>query len=187
MILPPNLSIKRLYPLACLILMVILLLTPMFYNGFPILYRDTYHYLNSSISLHHPIYYSLILAPVATSILKTIYILPIAHSFILIFLLRFFYNHQQVSCGIVWPMSLIILPFSTLPYLTSTIMPDFFWGIGSLTLYLFIFKFNEISQNLKQLIFLSTLFIFAMIVHNTHWSILLTTFAIAFPFKINLL
>jgi hypothetical protein len=137
------------------ILALLIAMWPMFYNGFPVVYDDTGVYLGSPGDLYPPFphFYtafvfllrsagSLYLV-VAVQALLTVYTLTIATAKLAL---------RPVSAATIVPILLLLL-VTQLPWLVSTIMPDFLLGLGVAALLTLCLRFRDLAFADRTLLF----------------------------------
>jgi hypothetical protein len=129
---------------------------PMFYNGFPLLYDDSGAYLGSSGHLHpaFPQFYTAFVfllrsvftpyAIVAVQALLVGYTLAVAISKL---------SDRQMSAATIGS-TVVVIAATQLPWLVSTIMPDFLLGIGILALLTLFLKLHDLAAADQFLLFL---------------------------------
>lgn len=150
-----------------IILLATCLLVPAFFNGFPILYRDSYHYILAEQSAHHPMYYAILLSG-ASALLSSLWF-NIIFQAIAVALCLFI---LATEIGYEWrPLNFLaavtLSSFSTLPMLVSTIMPDVFF----VTSFASLLSLAFFTTNTRTIAVSGVIFIFSCITHNIHWAI----------------
>jgi len=162
---------------------LLVLMFPALYNTYPIIFRDSYHYMSFESSLHHPIYYGFIVGGLA-KLIGSVYFFVFLNSLCVSTILFLFFKYCMKNCNSLQSVvALCLISASTLPYLASTIMPDYLFGVGTISSLLLIFKWNEIKHNKVHLILISLLFVFSSISHNLNWVVNFSLFIILFPLK----
>ena len=151
-----------------------MLLWVAFFNGYPVFYPDSGQYLWVSFDLQPPIYrtisYSIFIRLVSFG--TSPWLVVIAQSFIVIFILRSVFNfivRQNAPSergGLVFLGLMVFLAFgTTLPWFVGQIMPDVFTGLSLLSLFLLLYD-SKIS--LERTVLISAVLCISIGTHITH-------------------
>lgn len=154
---------------------------PAFQNHFPFIYPDTGAYIHAgftnTVPIDRPIFYGWFIRHISLS--DSLWLVVLAQSSLLAWLLlqvvkSFFINNYKT---IFLLLSTGLILTTSIGYVTGLLIPDVFTPMTFLSIYLLLFC----NQNISKKIFISSLLIYSIAVHNSHIYILfLVLFSMTF-------
>ncbi len=155
-----------------LIIAVILLTIPAFYNGYPLVYSDTGTYVWSgktlSVPIDRPITYGLFIA--AVSFMSSMWAIIFAQNLILAFVLYevisvFIPEDDKRFLWTYFGITLFLTLFTGMAWYSNTVMPDIYAPIFVLIIFILLYKKSLAKWETVLLYFL---LVFSLAVHLSH-------------------
>lgn len=150
---------------------VFLLMTPAFYNGFPLVYSDTGTYILSGmdwmVPRDRPVFYGIFIrfTSLGASLWGVIFWQAVVVYYVLYRLVTAF--SEKFGAGYGWSIVFVLVASTGLGWYTSQLMPDIFAATTIMAVPLLIFVRNTKNQRLHGIL-LSVIFLIGLLVHFSH-------------------